>query len=198
MLLSPVPVAFVAAAVNPLVHAETVLFVVLILALVDAAICPLIQTVAIHVVFLPFAFKAPAVGPLVDPQTTDSVFNPVAGIGAAIGPLIQAHTVLLTLDVIPLIPTAVCPLLYSVAMLQVILPNALVLSSIHMSVGPSSVRFIERPEAFVHVSVRMHKFAFPMGSVILPLADVFGSIGPLLLTIAVSEAPLPLAGVDGP
>jgi len=53
MLLAPVPVAFVTAAISPGVDSEAVLLIVFVLALVNTAIVPNIDANALHVVFEP-------------------------------------------------------------------------------------------------------------------------------------------------
>ncbi len=53
VLLSPVPVAFVTAAISPGVDSEAVLLIVFVLALVNTAIVPNIDANALHVVLEP-------------------------------------------------------------------------------------------------------------------------------------------------
>ena len=53
MLLAPVPVALVTAAISPRVHSESMLLIVFVLALVYTAIVPNIYANALHVVFEP-------------------------------------------------------------------------------------------------------------------------------------------------
>lgn len=55
MLLAPVPVALVTAAISPRVHSESMLFIIFVLALVNTAIVPNIYANALHVVFEPLA-----------------------------------------------------------------------------------------------------------------------------------------------
>ena len=55
MLLAPIPVAFVTAAISPGVNSETMLLIVFVLALINTAIVPNIDTNALHIVFKPFA-----------------------------------------------------------------------------------------------------------------------------------------------
>ena len=53
MLLAPVPVALVTAAISPRVHSESMLLIIFVLALVNTAIVPNIYANALHVVFEP-------------------------------------------------------------------------------------------------------------------------------------------------
>lgn len=81
-------------------------------------------------------------------------------------------------------------------MLQVVFPHSLVLRPIHMFVDTAAVRLVIGPVAVVNVAVHVDKSAFPVGSVLPPLATVFSSIVPGLLAKSISEASLPLACVD--
>lgn len=102
---------------------------------------------------------------------------------------------LLALVVVSLIPTVVGPGFNTVTMLQVILPDALILGSIHVTVRASTISFVKGPETFVDVTVSVHEFALAMSSVVFPLANIFCTIGPLLLSEPVSKTSFPLARV---
>lgn len=84
-VLSPlVPVALVAATIDPLVHPVAVLLVVLVLALVYAPISPLVKSVPVHVVFLPLTFIPASIRPLVNSKSANPILHPVSRVGAAI------------------------------------------------------------------------------------------------------------------
>ena len=65
VLFAPVPVAFIDAAVCPLVHAITVFLVVPVKALVNSAIGPGVHADTFHVVLVPLSFEGAAIEPLV-------------------------------------------------------------------------------------------------------------------------------------
>ena len=97
--------------------------------------------------------------------------------------------------VFALIPRLVCPSFYTIPVLQVVLPHALVLGPIDMFVDTSAIGLIVGPVSIVDVAIDVDESTFTMSSVLTPLTRVFGSIVPSLLPEAVPEAPFPLTSV---
>jgi hypothetical protein len=104
--------------------------------------------------------------------------------------------VLAAVTVISVVTTSVCPGLYTFAMLKVILPFPFILGSVDVLVHTESIRFVVSPKPLVDVSVHVCEATSPVRSVFSPLARVPGPVRPGLLSLAISEASLPLAGVD--
>ena len=61
-------------------------------------------------------------------------------------------------------------------MLEIILPETLVLSSVHMLVDTPSIGFVVGPVAVIDVAIDVNESTFTVGSVLTPLAAVFGPI----------------------
>jgi hypothetical protein len=61
MLLSFVPVSFIATPVSPGIHSESVLLVISVLALIFSAIIPHINSNAFHIIIFPFSFVFSAI-----------------------------------------------------------------------------------------------------------------------------------------
>jgi hypothetical protein len=80
-------------------------------------------------------------------------------------------------------------------MLEVVSPHPLTLLSIDMLVDTNTVCFAVCQLAIINVTISVNEFAYSISSVLTPLTDVPGSIRPYLLTEAVTELALPLAGV---
>lgn len=80
-------------------------------------------------------------------------------------------------------------------MLQVILPHALVLGSVDVLVDAWAICFVVCPESVIDVTVHVDETALSVSSVLAPLTRIFGTVWPLLLTEAVSEASLPFSCV---
>ena len=83
-------------------------------------------------------------------------------------------------------------------MLEVVLPHALILSTIDVFVDTAAVGFIVCPVAIINVSINMDESTFAVSSVFTPLTRVLGTITPRLLTETISNSSLPLPSVDGP
>jgi len=103
---------------------------------------------------------------------------------------------LATESIITFIARFVSPSLNAKSMLQIILPHAFVLSSIHMFVDSAAVCLVVGPVAIVDVSIDMNETTFTVSSVFTPFATVLGSITPCLLAETVTESTLPLASVN--
>ena len=99
--------------------------------------------------------------------------------------------------VVTVVSGLVRPGLDSVAVLQVVLPHALVLRAIHMLVDTATIGLIVGPVAVIDVAVDVDEPTLAVGPVLSPLAAVLGSVAPRLLTEPVAEPTLPLAGVHG-
>lgn len=82
-------------------------------------------------------------------------------------------------------------------MLQVVFPHALILGAVHMLVDTTSIGLVIGPVSVVNVAVDVDKSALAVSTVLTPLTTVLGTVGPGLLTEAVTESALPLACVDG-
>jgi hypothetical protein len=65
-----------------------------------------------------------------------------------------------------------------------------------MLVYSRAICFIICPEAVINIAIDMYKFTFAMCAVFSPLARVFGTIWPRLLTEAIAETAPPLSLVD--
>ena len=100
-------------------------------------------------------------------------------------------------SIVTFIARLVSPCLNAVAMLKVIFPHALVLSSVHVFVNAAPIGLVISPISIVNVSIDVYEAAFAMCSILSPFSTVLGSIVPCLLTEAIAEASLPLACVDG-
>jgi len=90
------------------------------------------------------------------------------------------------------VDTAVSPSLLALAMLKIILPQAVVLGPIHMIVGAFSVRLIVDPVTSVDIAVDMDKLALPVRSIVFPFTFVGSAICPNLLALSISETSSPL------
>ena len=78
-------------------------------------------------------------------------------------------------------------------MLEIILPHALVLSTVHMLVDTTAICLVIGPVAVIDVAIHVDKSSLAMSSVLTPLTAVLGPIVPSLLAKAITEAALPLA-----
>ena len=100
-------------------------------------------------------------------------------------------------SVVALVAGLVSPSLYTVSVLEIILPHALILGPIHVLVNTTAVRFVISPVSIVDVAVHVDKATLAMSPVLSPLATVLSSVVPGLLAKAISETSLPLTGVNG-
>ena len=98
--------------------------------------------------------------------------------------------------VVTFIARLVSPCLHAVAMLKVIFPHALILSSIHVFVNAAPIGLVISPISIVNVSINVNEATFAMGSILSPFSTVFCSVVPCLLTKAITEATLPLTRID--
>ena len=64
-----------------------------------------------------------------------------------------------------------------------------------MNVDSLSVSFIIHPVALIDISIDMSELSESMGSIVFPISFIAGSVGPDLLSVAVSEATDPLTSV---
>jgi hypothetical protein len=99
--------------------------------------------------------------------------------------------------VLPLVDGPVCPGFLALAMLQVVLPLALITRPVHVNVGTESVRLVIDPIAFVDISVNVDEFPMPVSAVVTPLPLVASTIRPHLDPVAIAEAPDPLPLICG-
>jgi hypothetical protein len=65
-----------------------------------------------------------------------------------------------------------------------------------MHVNTESVGLVVGPLSIVDISVDVHELSLTVGMVLSPLARVLGTVRPMLLTLAVTEASLPLTVVN--
>jgi hypothetical protein len=81
-------------------------------------------------------------------------------------------------------------------MLQVVLPLALIASTVDMDVDSVAVGFVVDPVSFVDITIYVNELSLPMCSVVLPVSFVARPIWPYLFAKAISKAayPLPLVG----
>ena len=66
-----------------------------------------------------------------------------------------------------------------------------------MHVNTESVSLVVGPLSIVDISINVHELSLTVGMVLSPLARVLGTVRPMLLTLAITEASLPLTVVDG-
>jgi len=98
--------------------------------------------------------------------------------------------------VVALVARLVRPRFDSVAVLEVVLPHALILSTIDVFVDTTAVGFIICPVTIINVSIDMDESTLAVSSVFTPLTRVLGAVTPCLLAKTISESPLPLPSVD--
>lgn len=97
--------------------------------------------------------------------------------------------------VLTCIDTAIGPRFFTIPMLKIVLPFALVLGSIHMDVSALAISLIVDPIAFVDIAVDVNEATLTMGSSVLPLAIVLRTIWPVTSAMSVAETSFPLARV---
>jgi hypothetical protein len=81
-------------------------------------------------------------------------------------------------------------------MLQVILPESLVLGSILMNIGSVTIGLVIAPLSIVDVSIGMHEFTLAVSLVIFPLTDILGAIRPSLRSVTMPLAAFPVTVVN--
>ena len=101
-----------------------------------------------------------------------------------------------SLTVVSVVGTAILPELKAVTVLQVVMPLALILGSIHVDVRAESVRLVLFPLSVKNVAVSVPKNSSTFSLAEAPPPFVLGAIWPDLDTIAVSKFAQPLALVD--
>ena len=173
------------------------LLVVLVLAAVLSAVLPGVDANSVHVVIDPLSLILSSVQPCVGSETLDLILLPVSIILGPVVPAVEASAVLLTGEVLSLIDRAIGPRLLAVPVLEVVHPLAFISGAVHVDVDALAVGLVVHPVAFVDVAVDMGELAEALGSVVLPVALIACTIGPDLLSIAISEATDPLTSICG-
>lgn len=97
------------------------------------------------------------------------------------------------LIVVAFVPGVIDPLLDASTVLEIIPPLSVIHRTILMLVNAEPVRLVISPRAFIHVAVHVHKFAFAVRLVFMPVPDVLRTILPLLHAIAITEPAFPFA-----
>ena len=82
-------------------------------------------------------------------------------------------------------------------MLLVFFPVALVASSLDVCIDSVAVSLVVEPLPVVDVAVRVEELALPACLIVLPVTFVAGIIRPDHRATPVSQATLPLSGIDG-
>ena len=102
-----------------------------------------------------------------------------------------------SISVIALISRLVRPRFNTPTVLQVILPLAFILCTVHMLVDTRAIGFIVCPVAIINIAVHMDKFTLTMCSILTPLTSVNSTVRPNLFTKPVAESTSPLAIIAG-
>ena len=97
-----------------------------------------------------------------------------------------------------LVNRLVSPFLDAEAVLEVILPFAVVGGPVVVPVLTPTVGLVLLPLSFILITIHVRKLALPLSSVVHPLSFVLGSVRPHLRSHSVPEPSLPLARVRGP
>lgn len=103
------PVSFKDTSVGPAVLAETVLLVVIVLALIASAVVPGVHARAVHLIEPPLSFVLPPIAPAVLPIAVYVVLMPLTRIVATIRPKVGALALLFSPPVFALVLAAVRP-----------------------------------------------------------------------------------------
>ena len=90
--------------------------------------------------------------------------------------------------VVALIRRVVRPNFQARALLQVIDPIAFILAAIDVVVSAIAVRFIVLPLTAEHVPIHMVESTIAMSFILMPGADVLGSVWPRLLTLTMLKS----------
>ena len=85
--------------------------------------------------------------------------------------------------IVTFIARLVSPCLHAVAMLKVIFPHALILSSIHVFVNAAPIGLVISPISIVNVSINVYEAAFAMCSILSQgfLTGIFQLLIPAIL-----------------
>ena len=108
---------------------------------------------AVHLIGFPFTVVVPPIAPLVLAMPADVIVFELANVTGAIMPTKRSFAVLSTIDVCTFVASFVWPCLYSMPMLLVILPVALINGTIVVNVLSSSVSFIITPLTLIYVAI---------------------------------------------
>ena len=104
---------------------------------------------------------------------------------------------LLALRVVASVATAICPDLLAWSVLEVLLPVALIPSSVHVYVDTIAVSLIVEPLSFKHIAIDVPKLASAACLIEPPEALVSGAIWPDLDAKSMLHVAQPLAFVHG-
>jgi hypothetical protein len=132
MLLPVLPASNILAAVCPLEDPVTLPFVVLELTLVMLSILPLKGSISVHLVFLPLPLVLLAIRPEIVSEPADLVGLEFSVIVAPISKGELASSVLLTITVLAFVLGTVWPRFHSPALLLVVYPVTIVVSTVSM------------------------------------------------------------------
>ena len=81
-------------------------------------------------------------------------------------------------------------------MLKVVLPETLVLGTVHVLVDSAAVCLIICPVAIIDVAIYVDESSLAVGSVFSPFSRVLRTVRPCLLSEPITEATFPLASID--
>jgi hypothetical protein len=150
-----------------------------------------------HVVIFPLTGVSSTVLPFVDSLTFDAVLEPVTVVTRAILPNVEATTMLLSFMIATLIFRVVGPDLLAFAVLQIVLPLALVAGTVLMYIDTPAVSLVIEPFAFKDITIDVPEFTVTAGLVESPMALVFGTVLPDLNAVAMLHVSEPVTGVSG-
>ena len=102
-----------------------------------------------------------------------------------------------SISVIALISRLVRPRFNTPTVLQVILPLAFILCTVHVLVDTRAIGLIVCPVAIINIAVHMDKFTLTMCSILTPLTSINSTVRPNLFAKPVAESTSPLAIIAG-
>lgn len=103
---------------------------------------------------------------------------------------------LFTSEVLAFVEGHVSPTLLAMAVLEVVFPLALVLSSVHMNIDTVTICLIVHPVSLIDIAIDVDELPLTVRSVIFPVAFVACTIRPDLFAESITEASNPLPQVS--
>jgi len=80
--------------------------------------------------------------------------------------------------------------------LKVVLPETLILGTVHVFIDSTAVCLIVCPVAVIDVAIYVDESSLAVGSVFSPFSRVLCTVRPCLLSESITEATFPLASID--
>lgn len=98
--------------------------------------------------------------------------------------------------VVALVARLVRPSLHTLAVLEIVLPHAFILSSVDVLVDTRTICLVVCPVTIIDITIYMGELSLTVSAILTPFSLIPGSIRPHLDAPAVSETAFPLSCID--